>query len=86
MHLCRGTSHVVLIIRYVTTMYRAVNAMYVQHLSMLCTASVKYSKKHSNDSSVTDMYQICDILVTALWQFQIQICNRHVTDLFCISL
>ena len=28
---------------------------------MLCTASVKYSKKHSNDSSVTDMYQICDI-------------------------
>ena len=22
---------------------------------MLCTASVKYSKKHNNDSSVTDM-------------------------------
>ena len=54
----------------------SVNPMYV------CMASIKYSKKHSVNLSVTDMSRVCDICATALWQFQTQICNRHVTDLF----
>ena len=63
--MCICKWHLMIIIKYVTTMYGAVNAMYcicqcyVRHLSNI-------AKKHSNDRHVTDMYQICDILVTAL--------------------
>ena len=56
---------------------------------MLCTASVNamcgICQIHSTNLSVTDMSLICDTCATALWQFQIQICNRHATDLFCNS-
>ena len=51
-------------------MYRAVNSM-----CDICQI-------HSANLSVTDMSLICDTCATALWQFQIQICDRHVTDLF----
>ena len=48
--------------------------LYAQHLSN--------SKKHTSNLSVTDMSPVCDIHGTALWQFKIQTCERHITDLF----
>ena len=63
--MCICKWYVMLIIKYVTTMYRAVNAMYSTVNAMYVWHLSNIAKKHSNDSSVTDMYQICDILVNS---------------------
>ena len=71
------------------------NVKYAQRLSMLCieTSMLQLVCESNVDNMViTDFqflchrYEICYIQITALWQFQIRICNSSVTDLLLGSL
>ena len=85
-------------ITLILTVHKDRNCMqYVPRLSMLCIEMSMLCKNNVDNMVladfrvlccryVTDLAQICHIQETQFWQFQIQTCNRSVTDLLLASL